>query len=166
MNNINELIKKLYDNLIDIVLNGFEEEFYQLVKKEYLNILNTRYLKYDNNIKNFESVYEAFYKIEYIEWSSMPLNMKKNLFLKDDYLNKIIDITSKAYKYAKERLYNNKMISIEEAKNLTTELEKLLENVQKYNIDIAKWYISEGVMDLQYASGQTNNTSLRIGHIK
>ena len=45
-------------------------------------------------------------------------------------------------------------------------MEELLNSVEDYNKELAKWHISEGTMDLKYSSGQTDNTSLRIGHYR
>ena len=40
------------------------------------------------------------------------------------------------------------------------------EQVREFNKQIANYYVSEGSIDFQYASGITENMSLRIGRMK
>ena len=164
MTSINEMLNKIYSNIINIILKDFEEEEKILVQQEYIRILKNRYSNL--NITNYEKVYEKLYKLEYNEWNNLSINAKKQILLKDEVLDEIKNISSKAYENAKERLKNNKSISKEEAEQSINKLNELLTFVKEYNKDLARWHISEGIMDLKYASLQTNNTSMRISHIK
>ena len=81
-------------------------------------------------------------------------------------LGEIINITSEGYKGAVERLNNNVLMSVEIAEKYINRINELLPLVQEYNKQLASWYVSEGSMDLLYACGKTDNTSLRIGRYK
>lgn len=166
MNSINDVIQKLYYNLISVILTGFEESDKKIVEAEYMRILSNRYSELPFNITEYEKLYEKLFKLEYNEWSGLPLDMKKHILLKDSVLDEIINIASEAFKFAKNRLNKNMLISIEEADKYISRLEELYNSVKEYNKQLAQWHISEGILDLKYSSGQTENTSLRIGHIK
>lgn len=166
MNSINDVIQKLYYNLINVISNDFEESDKKEIQVEYMKILNNRYSELLFNTTEYEKLYEKLFKIEYNEWSNLSLDMKKHILLKDSALDEIINITSEAFKFAKERLNKNTLISTEIAEQYISRLSELYDSVKDYNKQLANWHISEGTLDLKYSSGQTENMSMRIGHIK
>ena len=165
INNIDELINLIYNKTINIVIEGFEEDLQQSVCKEYMKFLNEKYHRLENQI-NYNKALDDLCEIEELEWSEMPIGVKKNLLFKDKDLDDIKKLSSIAYKYAKGRLLNNTTIETEQANNMISELNKLRKQVADYNISLADWYISESTMDLKYSSCQTDNMSLRIGRLK
>ena len=164
--NINDIINKIYDNMIGVILVGMEEENYNEVSNEYKRILLNRYSSISINGRDPEELYDKILKIEYDEWQPMAPPMKSHILIKDKSLDQIIDIANGAYKAAKERLYDGKTISTEVADSNKTKMEELYNDVKEYNKALADWHISEGTMDLEYASGRTENTSLRIGRMR
>lgn len=166
MNSVNDVIQKLYYNLINVISNDFEESDKKEIQVEYMKILNNRYSELPFNTTEYEKLYEKLFKLEYNEWSNLSLDMKKHVLLKDLALDEIINITSEAFKYAQERLNKNILISNEIAEQYISRLSELYDSVKEYNKQLANWHISEGIMDLKYSSGQTENMSMRIGHIK
>ena len=43
-------------------------------------------------------------------------------------------------------------------------MEIAFEKVQPYNQSLAKKYLSEGVVDADFATGKSSNTSIRLSH--
>lgn len=166
MININELIEKIYINTINIVLNGFEDNYLELVKRKYYESLKNQYTGLEIHIDDYEKTYETFLKFEIEEWLEKDLEEKKRIFLDDLSLNQIIDIASFAFKSANNRLNNNVLISKDYVEQLIDKLEQLDKNVLEFNKELSSWYLSECIMDLNYSCGNTNNTSLRIGHCR
>lgn len=165
MNNIFDVIQKLYSNLINVITVGFEEKDKKFVENEYMRILKNRYSELDISIDDYDKLYEYLFKIEYKEWNDLSLDVKKHILLKDVALDEIIDITNSAFKFANERLNKNILIPIAQADEYISKLEVLYNSVKEYNQQLAEWHISEGIMDLKYSSGQTENMSLRTSHI-
>lgn len=168
-----EAIERIYNHVINIVIDGLEQENIEIAKeeykrqlKEYILTMESEIKKYKFIINDYEQLYNGILKSEEEKWSNLPIGIKKNKLLKDEALNEIINISSEGYKKAEERLYNNKFTPIEYSEEKIKKLKELRELVKEYNKALSDWYISEGTMDLKYASGQTENTSLRIGHLK
>lgn len=166
MNNINTVIKKIYDSMIKIILRDIEPDYVEAICRKYMDTLVKRYSDIEFDVENIDYVYKDLFEIEYIEWANMSADMKKHIFLTDVALNKIIDLASEAFKYAKDRLNNNAVISKELADEYILKLKNLLNEVEDFNKNLAMWYISEASVDLDYASNQTENMSTRISHIR
>ena len=158
----NEIIKILYEKLINIVLNGLNEEEKNIGGQEYYNILINRYS--DKEID--EKIFQKIINMEYNEWINIDIDMKKHILLKDKALEEIINLTSKAFKVAQDRLIKNIIIPQQEAEQNIMRIEELYPLVKEYNQQLAKWHMSEGIMDYNYACGKTDNMSMRIGHYK
>ena len=113
MNNIEDLVSKLYLNTIDIVLNGFDEKDIESVKRKYYENLKEQYSGLEEYIKDYNKTYEKFVKFEKSEWSEKTIDEKKRIFIEDPALNQIIDIASIAYQGAQDRLNNNTLMEKE-----------------------------------------------------
>jgi hypothetical protein len=165
MDERNKFIGNIYTNVINIILNSFENEYQDIVKSKYYKILMKRYSSLDINQDNYDKLYNRFLKLEIEEWSKMPLNTKKNIFIKDVALEEMINISNQAFQYALDRARSAKIISDEIYNKSIDRLKELYMKVKDYNRPLAQWYLSEGTMDLDYASGKTKNTSLRLGKV-
>ena len=64
MNNIFDVIQKLYSNLINVITVGFEEKDKKFVENEYMRILKNRYSELDISIDDYDKLYEYLFKIE------------------------------------------------------------------------------------------------------
>lgn len=163
----NELIKRIYDSIINYVLSDIEEENKSEISDEYMKYLSRSYSNLNISEENFDKICDAFIKRETNRWKNRPENYKKSQLLKDENLNRIREISLTALDYAKKRLFDH-TIQLEEveAKGLIEQMEKCIKLVKPFNMNLAKTYISEGTIDLLYASGKTEYTSLRIGRMR
>ena len=92
--------------------------------------------------------------------------MKKNILIKDSALNKIIDLSSFAFKCAEDRLVNNIFITKQLCDECILKFNDLYNDVKSFNKNLAMWYVSQATVDLTYASNQTDGMSDRVSHIK
>ena len=166
MDNTTIVINKIYDNMIKIILTDVETEYHEAFCQKYLETLKNRYSDIEVETENVDELYQMLYQVEYDEWQSMSSSMKKHIFMNDVALNNIIDISSIAFKCAKNRLDNNVSISKQEAEQYILKLKELYNSVQDFNKQLAMWYISEANVDFDYASNQTVYMSTRISHLK
>ena len=93
--------------------------------------------------------------------------------LSDEVLDDIKFISSLAFKLAEQKV-NSRDVNGENMQNTLDEgtankyieaLNTYLSQVQDFNKQVAEYFVSEGIVDLQFASGITSNMSLRIGRI-
>ena len=165
MNTIDELVDELYKNTVDIVLDGFEGEDIEIVRKKYYENLKEQYSGLDEYIKDYDRTYARFFEFESSEWKEKTLEEKKRTFIEDVAMNRIIDISSIAFESAKARLNENKLLPKELAEELIDKLVASKQSVMEFNRELSEWHLSETYMDLMYSSGMTDNMSRRIGHM-
>ena len=157
------VINQVYQRTFNVVVDGFDESEKMIAKNEYLVDLRNKYLELGPITERY---FERILMLEYNEWKQLPLDMRKQMLLKDNALEEIVNLTGQGQKWAEERVDNNSLISVEIVEKYINRIEELLPLVQEYNRELAGWYVSEGITDLIYASGQTNNKSFRIGRYK
>ena len=161
-----EIIKKIYKNTISTVLENIDSEVVNDLCAAYYEYLLRNYSNFDTKGKNEEEVITIFSQLEKSKWSNMNSGMKKSELLKDEAFEHIKYISGMGLKYAQERVVKNSVVlDAETADKYIDLLNEYLPKVQKFNVFIAQNYVSEGIMDLQFASGKTNDMSLRIGRM-
>ena len=157
------VINQVYKRTFSIVVDGFDENEKLIARDEYLKELKNKYLELGPITEKY---FERILMLEYNEWKELSLNIRKQMLLKDNALEEIINLTGQGQKWAMERVDSNTLISSEITEKYINRINQLLPLVQEYNNQLANWYVSEGTMDLLYACGKTDNTSLRIGRYK
>ena len=168
-----EAIKKIYDNTINIVLNEIDEESKESISYFYYEYLNEIYKKIDIKNINIEKAIQIFSNLELLKWKNMSAIVKKMELIKDEALDNIRAISSIALNFAKQKVETRNRneentcdtLDKEKADKYIQKLNTYLSQVKDYNKQLANYYVSEGIMDLNFASGKTNYTSLRIGRI-
>lgn len=159
---MNEVINKIYNNLINVILKDIEKDYQEIVKSNYLKYLNEQYFeKYKDS--NLDNLLEKLIKFETIKWEDKTKDMKLNLLIEDPALNNLSHIASRAFQYANNRKETESLIDEDIANALITEMKELLVKVAEFNTSLANWYFSESLVELNYACGKSDNTSLRMG---
>ncbi len=168
-----ESIKKMYANTINVVLDGIDEESINLIKNAYYTYLYDNYRNFDIGNRNIENVIKIFSDLEITKWKDMSIIDRKTVLLSDEVLDDIKFISSLAFKLAEQKV-NSRDVNGENMQNTLDEgtankyieaLNTYLSQVQDFNKQVAEYFVSEGIVDLQFASGITSNMSLRIGRI-
>lgn len=168
------LVEELFNKLSSVIIENVEEVYHEELLSEYKNYLREYFSKYQDDSDKIESYIKTFTKIEMLNWSNMNQDGKLSLLLKDRALEKIREISSKGFQYAKDKF--NQMLSddvIKEECELDKQeieqniqlLEELLPKVREFNKGLAANLVSEGVLDYNYLLGNTNITSLRLGRL-
>lgn len=155
------IIKEIYKNTINTILYNIPEYLKQEFANSYFKYLVDIYL--DDDLEESDIV--IFTELEISKWKLASLDLKLSEILEDKSYDTIKSVSSNGNELAKRRLNDNSnnkpVIDLNAALNNVKLLEENLPNVREFNSQRAKQLVSEGIMDFYYASGQTNNTSLR-----
>lgn len=166
-----KLINDIYDNVKNILLNGIPLEYQNDVLLGYKKNLLEVYSKIDVN-SNYELAKEALIEIEVSKWKDTTAAIRLSEFVMDKAMDDIRYISNNGFKYAQARINQSEndnvlpaTIEINKCEEAKLMLEKLLTQVKGFNEELARYYVSEGILDFEFASGMTNDMSLRIGRI-
>ena len=165
---IDKLIKEVYSSVINILLCNIDEQDKEEVSRNYFNYLYSLYSDKDINNENYEKLLNIIVKIEKADWESRDKDTILFYFKNDESYNIISKLSKKAYTLASNRCQNNDIcLSPKEAEMYIETMIKALDNVEDFNKIEAEELVSEGILDFEYACGNSNDiTSLRIAHIK
>ena len=169
----NQILTNVYNNMINSILSKFSRGEHEEIKKMYKKYLESSYGPAIEEGDEVEKTSNTFTKLEEISWEDANKNDIRRGITVDEALSKLGQLSSQAEKYAQFRLGATisgqeyiPQIDIEKAKQILAEMTKLFDQVKPFNKEIAKNYLSEGSVDLAYATQQTDNMSLRIGRLR
>lgn len=158
-----KIIAKIFENNINIVSADVPNDLKKEFAEAYYKYLVEVYL--DDDLK--ETDIPNIIKFDLLNWSHTDYELKLSQLLGDITYKELSEISYKGLNLAKKRMNdnenNNPTIDTTSANNYIKILEDNLSKVRFFNSERAKIIVSEGIMDFLYASGQTENTSLRIG---
>lgn len=163
---LDKAIDEIYSNVINTVLNGINNSDKEIVAQGYLQYLYSLYSDKDFNEQNYTKMISVITEIEDKKWNSRDVNSKLYYFKTDNSFDIIDSLSKKAYSYALVRYQENKdTLSKEEADKSINTLIKELDNVDDYNRAEAERLVSEGILDYNYACGNSNDViSFRLSH--
>ncbi len=174
MNN-EKMVEEIYNKTINDVLNGIDYKYSDELCLAYKGYLKNNYLNFDLSIggKKPEELAILFADLEKSKWHDLDSDAKLSELLSDPAFDNIKYISNTGFKYAESMLSKKfetgaeiivqPVIEKEKALESIEMLNRCYEQVRDFNKDIANYYVSEGIIDFQYASGITENMSLRIG---
>lgn len=169
------LIKKVFDNVAIMIIGNVDNNYRDELLNAYKNYLIECYSEYDFDEKNIEKYINAITELEISKWKDEKQNAKLVLLLKDDILEEIRKISNIGYNYAINKLHGTSLDNGEnplEILDKTTVdenivlLRNLLPKVREFNKGLAANLVSEGILDYEYALGNSINTSLRVGRTR
>lgn len=161
-----EIIDKLAREVFPIVCREIDKKDWEELKKNYQKLLYRRYATIDTtlNTEDYESLYESLYESEVEEWSSLSAFIRRSILIKDEALEEILNLSNEAFKLALERYKNKRTLEKEEADATIEKLKSLASQVNEENSTMAKTSIKEGILDILYASNQSDTMSERLTH--
>ena len=116
-----------------------------------------------------------FADLEKSKWHDVDSDAKLSELLSDPAFDNIKYISNTGFKYAESMLSKKFETGAEIIVQPVIEKEKALESIEmlnnnyeqvrEFNKMMANYFISEGSLDFQYASGITEHMSLRIGDL-
>ena len=159
-----EIINSIYNNLIGIILKDVDNSYHEILKTNYLKYLNDKYYEKYKDYEDTSKILGKLINFEMAKWEDKPGNTKLTYLIDDPALNKLSEISSCASQYANDRKEIGVLLDEGVAEELIKEMENNLELVADFNKSLSSWYFSEALVELNFACGKTENTSLRMGH--
>ena len=157
------MIDKIYDNVIDYVIENVPEEYVEEVKKayhEHLVKIYSSFVTEDN-----EKLTNHYISLEKAKYGNVNDVLMR--FVNDEHLNTITKIANTVRNDAIGRV-NGKEIDIDYIKKSSEYIESLNDNlplVKEFNKKYAEQLISDAMLDINYASGISDDVSLPVSHI-
>ena len=99
-------------------------------------------------------------------WKNKSLEQRKSELLRDEAKENIISASNTALEMAKERIKEGKIQTDEELYNRLKNVLKDTTKIKEFNKKKVEEDVSEGLVDLDFAFGFTECTSLRIGRYR
>ena len=166
---VDKAMKRIFENAIPKILFDANSEEKDEMRKSLEDKLS--YI-YKDSIKHLvingiEEDIEILLEQIVSKWNKKTIEEKRMELLRDIPAENIISISNKAWDMAVQRIKTGKIIDDENLYNQMIEtFEKNKNNVKEFNIIKVKECISEGILDLKFAYGKTENMSLRVGRYK
>ena len=161
-----EFINYVYDKTISYVIKDFSLKELEEVEKSYREYLEFQYSDVVNET-NIEKSKEVFTKVEIENFKNAPKIKKQIILLKDLALDEVKYFSDYARVYADERRCNDRIIiTSDQARSYIKQMEQLVKQVRDFNLEIANKLLSESIVDFLYASGISDNMSLRSARYK
>ena len=126
-------------------------------------MLNLKYYEDYKEYDDFDILYEVILDFEKNSLELLTLNEKKSLYVEDKAFNKIRDISNNAVELAWQRKEKGILVLSSLVDEYERQLKELLGLVADFNENISEILVSESLVDLAYACGKSDNTSLRMG---
>ena len=154
---MNNVIKFIYDNTINIVLKDINSEDIEEAKKGYIDYLH---FHYDNkkDVNEHDRSLNIMAKVEGDSWRVIPLEDRKSLLLKDPSLDKLKFFLMSSKIYAKDRKDRSIIvINEEQVKNYIMQMHEELSKIRPFNINLAQKIVRESSDNFMYAAGLSND---------
>lgn len=161
----NALMQKLIDNVVPYVVDGTDEERVEMASNLEKIIRNGNKFAIEKVIENNnEKMLDFFINEIKSSWNEKTLEEKKRELLTDKVFEEIVNSSNEAQELAEKR---NKEGIICQDTQLYDKLNEILNienpDVKEYNRKYVNTYISEGILDLNYAFGYSDVMSMRVG---
>lgn len=164
---IDKFINTIYEKTKDIVLKDIKDEDKNEIANGYLNYLYELYSKKTIAYEKYDRFLNIVLDTEIRKWQGISSERKMQYLMHDNSLDVIYSISGKAYELAKEKYEKSLEYTVnkEEIEKDINTLINELKNVREFNKDIAKKFVSESIVDFEYASGNNKIISFRLSHI-
>ncbi len=161
MKDFKEVLERIYNEQISVVLDGIEDEYQEQIIEGYKNYLDETYTEPFGDVSNLDYAYETISSAEKKFWINCEADFKESRLIADEALDSIDKISAYAYRAIEKKEKINKLIREDDANYYIDKMQALLELVKSFNREYAEDLVSETMMDLLNASGQTEDRSFR-----
>ena len=153
------LVDYLYNETIDTFLENVDNIN---IKENYKEYLSKVYSKYNfEELKKLNKL-ESVVNLEKNKWKNKFLNYKKSMVIKDDNFDKLLEFSNTFYQLALNKLKTGENINIDVG-FYQKHIDFYFQNILDFNKQSAQTIYSETILDLNYAAGNSEFMSLRIG---
>ncbi len=170
---IEKIINGIMDNSKEAFLEDVDPSIHEKMLIAYKHYLMETYASTIDPKDNPDQIIRIYSKMEIKKWKGQSLTQKLSRIIKDDNLEKLMEVSEIGYKLAQRKMgfllsetEHNPDISEEEAQAYIGEMKQLAEQVRPFNIYIAQEALSEGILDFQFAANLTEDKSIRTARLK
>jgi len=156
------IVTDIYNATIGSLLANVDEKEAESMENAYQGYLQDRYGILPISDSNYDRIIGIYIKGESDKWSAMSVDGKRAYLFRDASFSELAGLSGEAESYARARLESKSIISEEKASQMIARMKELVDKVEPYNKDMALIYLSEGSVDCIFASGKSNNTSIRL----
>ena len=147
---LKDVPEEMKDNLENLYKKNIETQYLSLIEKI-------------DSLEKFNKVLEYIVRVETELWGNASLEGKLSYLVKDAAYNDLNALSLKIFQLARERQEKQLILSDAEQNQFRKQLDDLLSKVMQMNQNRAKILYSEALLDLNYAYGLSEFTSLRLG---
>lgn len=159
-NDINCALEKI----LPTVISNVEDDYKNVIEKYYKMYFVDSYGSLFNENKNINV--ERIISLEINSWKNRTSNEKKFLLIPDKALQEILSISNSAMSKAIDRIQNNVIITEDEFNSCYSKLYDNLKEVLEFNKEVAEVNLADAELDLKFAAGLSDVTSIRVGSYK
>lgn len=170
-----ELVKRVYNNIIKMLISNVSSEYHDEMNNAYMKYLMEYYGNYDFENLEIAKCEKMITELEESKWKKVDEKSKLSRILVDENLDKLFQLNQEAYRYATEKISRIKKHEITEDATVLdksvvvdriNKINELVLLVRDFNKELALQYAGDGILDYNYAAGNSINTSLRTGRIR
>lgn len=156
-----KFLKEIFDSVLSVLLDGITYENQKEMKDNYISYLINTYQNININEKNYNKLLPIYLKKELMILQKMSINQKKLLYLKDENMEKLIELSNLGMDLKLEAKKTGNYINDDYANECIQKMKNLINLVKPYNGELAQKYLSEGILDYEYAAGLIKFNSFR-----
>lgn len=168
-----KVVERILGETKEIFLEGVDPSIHEKMLLAYKNYLMETYANILREDDNLEQVIRIWSHMEKRKWVGKNTSYKLSMIIKDENLDKLRRISGIGYNLAQKKMgfvlsdtQYTPELSKEQMNAYIEEMQNLFEHVEPFNINIARNYLSEGILDFQFAMNLTEDMSLRTGRMK
>ena len=168
-----KVVERILGETKETFLEGVDSSIHEKILLAYKNYLMETYANILREDDNLEQVIRIWSHMEKRKWVGKNTSYKLSMIIKDDNLDKLREISGIGYKLAQKKMgfvlsdtQYTPELSKEQMNAYIEEMQNLFEHVEPFNINIARNYLSEGILDFQFAMNLSEDKSLRTCRMK
>ena len=155
---IKEKVKKVYEEVLPIVLNGVEDKYREELKDSYFDfVLRTYCRSLEKHCKKFDvdKCIETYIEIEQDSWKDKKQYEKLCLLIRDEYLTKIEEMHGKIIQAVNETVKTGNILTDEEGyRNFFRKSIEYLPKVRDFNKELAITLLEDAHYGIKCAYGK------------
>ncbi len=142
----------------------YKEKYENYLAEKYTSMLNNL-LKPENAVQNAQII-QVIIKKEKLYWGDFGQTQLFAMLEEDSAFKKLEELSYIAFSAAKKKMFSGIFMSEQAYAQMTADIERCYTDVKRFNVDAAKEFRSEAILDLEYAFGETTVMSLRLARLK
>ena len=161
---MDEFINKVFEIIKDSLFKDIDLKYHDSMEQQYKYILKKSWENINLDLKAMDKNVSMVANMEKKKLINTSAVYRLQLYAIDSSFNELDKLSCLAYKYATARYNDEFILSEEDATQNIALMVKYIDDVYDFNKEYANHLLSEGIVDYNYASGMSNDISLRLAH--